>query len=360
MPSHARADGVDVVYHLAGQTAVTTSVARPSRATSRRTRSARSTCSRRRAGAPTPPIVVYASTNKVYGGLEHLPSRRGGDALPLRRPSRTASTSRTPLDFHSPYGCSKGAADQYVLDYARIYGAADGRLPPELHLRPAAARVRGAGLGGLVRRRGGVRQADHHLRRRQAGARPALRRRPRRCLPARDRGDRDRRAGEAYNIGGGRRSHRLDLAGVRAAARAPRSGARYPRRASPSARPGDQPVFFCDTRKAETRLRLAAARSASRTGLRRSSRWVRRAPTEMLVARPLRRDEGPAGADVLPAARQRPDDLRRAARARARRARPRGDRAHLPASDARFPRLRGGATASASSACRSPSASARA
>jgi CDP-paratose 2-epimerase len=65
--------------------------------------------------------VLYASTNKVYGGMEDLaiveePTRYSYRDLPLGVPETQ------PLDFHSPYGCSKGAGDQYVRDYHRIYG----------------------------------------------------------------------------------------------------------------------------------------------------------------------------------------------------------------------------------------------
>ena len=71
--------------------------------------------------APTPPILIYASTNKVYGGMEDLalveePTRYRYRDLPNGIPETRS------LDFHSPYGCSKGAGDQYVRDYARIYG----------------------------------------------------------------------------------------------------------------------------------------------------------------------------------------------------------------------------------------------
>src|SRR5690606_1513344 len=71
-----------------------------------------------------PPPVIFTSTNKVYGDLEGVelveePTRYvPADGL-LR--SRGVS-ERRPLAFHSPYGCSKGAADQYVLEYARSYG----------------------------------------------------------------------------------------------------------------------------------------------------------------------------------------------------------------------------------------------
>jgi CDP-paratose 2-epimerase len=66
------------------------------------------------------PVIVYASTNKVYGGMEDIEvvedkTRWRYKDLPMGLPETY------PLDFHSPYGCSKGAGDQYVRDYARIY-----------------------------------------------------------------------------------------------------------------------------------------------------------------------------------------------------------------------------------------------
>ena len=67
------------------------------------------------------PAVLYSSTNKVYGNLEHVrvverDGRYAYEDLP------DGVDESEPLDFHSPYGCSKGAGDQYVRDYARIYG----------------------------------------------------------------------------------------------------------------------------------------------------------------------------------------------------------------------------------------------
>jgi len=67
------------------------------------------------------PIFIYASTNKVYGGMEEVelfeePTRwRYKDLI-------QGCPETQPLDFHSPYGCSKGTGDQYVRDYARMYG----------------------------------------------------------------------------------------------------------------------------------------------------------------------------------------------------------------------------------------------
>ena len=112
--------GVDAVVHLAGQTAVTTSVEDPR---SDFDDNALGTFNALEAArhAGTNPIFLYASTNKVYGGMEEV-------AL-VEKETRYAYqdlafgvSEEQPLDFHSPYGCSKGAGDQYVRDYARIYG----------------------------------------------------------------------------------------------------------------------------------------------------------------------------------------------------------------------------------------------
>ncbi len=112
--------GVDVVVHLAGQTAVTTSVLDPR---SDFEDNALGTFNALEAArhADSNPIFLYASTNKVYGGMEEVAvieqeTRYAYRDFPLGIPEAQ------PLDFHSPYGNSKGAGDQYVRDYARIYG----------------------------------------------------------------------------------------------------------------------------------------------------------------------------------------------------------------------------------------------
>jgi CDP-paratose 2-epimerase len=67
--------------------------------------------------------IIFASTNKVYGDLADLRFELAGDRYrPRGTFARTGVDESRPLDFHTPYGCSKGAADQYVLDYARSYG----------------------------------------------------------------------------------------------------------------------------------------------------------------------------------------------------------------------------------------------
>jgi CDP-paratose 2-epimerase len=67
------------------------------------------------------PLVVYASTNKVYGRMENVDVIEEKGAYTFKNMSEGVSES-FPVDFHSPYGCSKGTADQYVRDYYRIYG----------------------------------------------------------------------------------------------------------------------------------------------------------------------------------------------------------------------------------------------
>ncbi len=114
------AEGQEAIYHLAAQTAVTTSVTDPrpdfeinALGTFNVLEAARH--------AGNNPVFIYSSTNKVYGGME--------DAVAVEQATRyilpdypDGVGEDRPLDFHSPYGCSKGCADQYVHDYSRIYG----------------------------------------------------------------------------------------------------------------------------------------------------------------------------------------------------------------------------------------------
>ena len=118
------AEGATEIYHLAAQVAVTTSVDNPREdfevnalGTLNVLEAARHVA--RQTG--TPPMVLFTSTNKVYGGLEQTPVELRGDRFAVADRAFRGVTEETPLDFHSPYGCSKGAADQYVRDYARIY-----------------------------------------------------------------------------------------------------------------------------------------------------------------------------------------------------------------------------------------------
>src|SRR5574340_973415 len=109
-----------VIVHLAGQVAVTTSVTNP-RADFQANALGTFNALEAARLSERDPIFIYASTNKVYGGMDDVkivetPTRWQYAALEQGCPELQ------PLDFHSPYGCSKGAGDQYVRDYARIYG----------------------------------------------------------------------------------------------------------------------------------------------------------------------------------------------------------------------------------------------
>jgi CDP-paratose 2-epimerase len=110
------------VYHMAAQVAVTTSMVDPREDFEINIRGTLNLLdSVRLKGDGTP--VIFASTNKVYGDLADLEYRLEGDKYVVADPAVAGSGigERRPLDFHTPYGCSKGAADQYVLDYARSF-----------------------------------------------------------------------------------------------------------------------------------------------------------------------------------------------------------------------------------------------
>ncbi len=110
----------DVIVHLAAQVAVTTSVERPREDIEINAMGTFNVLEAARY-SPNRPIVLYASTNKVYGSLEGLIVEERASRYALRDYPHGIPESY-PTDFHSPYGCSKGAGDQYVRDYARIYG----------------------------------------------------------------------------------------------------------------------------------------------------------------------------------------------------------------------------------------------
>ena len=113
----------DAVFHLAAQVAVTTSMVEPldDFAVNGGASVTLLDALRRR---PAPVPLVFASTNKVYGDLADVALSLTNDAyVPADPAVRDAGIGEArPLDFHTPYGCSKGAADQYVLDFARSFG----------------------------------------------------------------------------------------------------------------------------------------------------------------------------------------------------------------------------------------------
>ncbi|MBV8073422.1 MAG: GDP-mannose 4,6-dehydratase [Acidobacteriaceae bacterium] len=114
-----------IVYHLAAQVAVTTSLEDPMGDVDTNlfgtlnVLEAIRACSQR-------PSLLFTSTNKVYGRLSGVPLREGARCYePVdQHAAQAGAGEEQPLEFLSPYGCSKGAADQYVLDYAHSYGLA--------------------------------------------------------------------------------------------------------------------------------------------------------------------------------------------------------------------------------------------
>ncbi len=114
--------GTSAVFHLAAQVAVTTSLVDPVRDFEVNARGTLEVLEAVRRQSP-PPFLLYTSTNKVYGALEDLVLADAGTRYAPVDPGRHRGISEERgLAFHSPYGCSKGAAEQYVLDWAKTYG----------------------------------------------------------------------------------------------------------------------------------------------------------------------------------------------------------------------------------------------
>lgn len=116
----AVAQDADVIYHLAGQTAVTTSLQNPREDFEVNAGGTFNVLEAARLSDRNP-VVLYASTNKVYGAMDEIDVTETTTRYAYSGCPFGIDESAT-LDFHSPYGCSKGTGDQYTRDYARIYG----------------------------------------------------------------------------------------------------------------------------------------------------------------------------------------------------------------------------------------------
>jgi CDP-paratose 2-epimerase len=114
--------GASAVFHMAAQVAVTTSLVDPITDFEVNARGTLNVLEAVRREDP-PPFVLFTSTNKVYGALSDVSLVDvGGRYVPVDPALRRGISEARPLAFHSPYGCSKGAAEQYVLDWAHTYG----------------------------------------------------------------------------------------------------------------------------------------------------------------------------------------------------------------------------------------------
>ena len=256
-----------VVLHLAGQVAVTTSVTDPRTDFEINAGGTFNLLEAVRRSAPKA-VFLYASTNKVYGNMEHesVELREGRYAY---KHLKQGVSETAPLDFHSPYGCSKGAADQYVRDYARIYGLRTVVFRQSCIYGERQFGIEDQGwvawftIAALLGKRftifGDGRQVRDvlfvdDLAECYVQAVEAI----------------DRTAGQVYNIGGGpdNQLSLLELVDL--------LGARTGRKLDPPFadwRPGDQKVFVCDVSKAQQDFGWAPKISAA-AGVERLAGWV--------------------------------------------------------------------------------------
>ncbi len=238
----------DAILHLAAQVAVTTSVTDPRLDFTVNALGTFNLLDAVRRFSPDT-VFVFASTNKVYGKIESAGAELcGGRWAYVDRPS--GITESEPLDFLSPYGCSKGAADQYVLDFARIYGIPATSFRQSCIYGPRQFGVEDQGwvawfaIASLLERDitifGDGRQVRDvlHVSDLLAAYEAAIR-------------NPDRVKGQAFNVGGGpdRTLSLLELIAMLER----RLGRKVPLKWS-DWRPGDQKVYISDIRKLDRLL----------------------------------------------------------------------------------------------------------
>ena len=258
----------DEIYHLAAQVAVTTSVEDPPTDFEINALGTLNVLEAARKSGKRPPIV-FTSTNKVYGELEDVETIEADTRYEFRNLPLGVSESR-PLDFHSPYGCSKGAADQYTRDYHRIYG-----LPTVVfrmsciygprqfgnedqgwvaHFIIASLTGRPLTIYGNGKQVRDILFVDDLVRAFRAATAKI-----------------DTAAGQIFNIGGGP-NNTVSVWHEFARHLAALKGERIPARFD-AWRPGDQPCYVSDIRKAERMLGWRPAVDKE-TGIRRLWEWV--------------------------------------------------------------------------------------
>ena len=267
----------NVLFHLAGQVAMTTSLTNPLRDFAVNAQGTLNVLEAVRRFTPEA-AIVYSSTNKVYGDLKQYRYEETRTRWTCTdRPEGFAEN--TPLNFQSPYGCSKGAADQYVLDYARSFGlrAAVFRHSSMYGGRQfatfdqgwigwfAAEALRVAREGGTISISGDGKQVRDVL---HADDMVAL------YFAAAERIESV--TGEAFNVGGGM-TRSLSLQELfnmlEPLVGSPINVKRFPPRAS------DQKVFVADIRKVEQLLGWSPQVQTA-DGLRRMVDWARELASE--------------------------------------------------------------------------------
>ncbi len=255
------------VVHLAAQVAVTTSVTDPRNDFEINALGTFNVLESVRRHCPAA-AVVFASTNKVYGSLPHAKvAEVGGRYELVDRENGVAEDE--PLDFHSPYGCSKGAADQYVIDYGRIYGLRTVALRQSCIYGVRQMGVEDQGwvawfsIAALFNKPITIYGDGKQVRD---------------ILFVDDLCDLydaciaqiDKAQGQAYNVGGGPQNRMSLLELIQNLER--RIG-RELRPAMSAIRPGDQPVFVADVRKAAQELGWAPKTNIER-GLALLFDWI--------------------------------------------------------------------------------------
>jgi CDP-paratose 2-epimerase len=238
----------DTLLHLAAQVAVTTSVENPRADFEANALGTFNMLEAVRRQSPQT-FFINASTNKVYGRMEDLGVvERNGRYVYADLPHGVSE--ERPLDFHSPYGCSKGVADQYTIDYSRIYGLATVTFRQSCIYGTRQFGIEDQGwvawftiasvLGKQITIYGDGKQIRDvlHVSDLVRVYEAAV-------------ANRERVSGQAFNIGGGP-SNTMSLRELIAQLEQ-KLGKTIPLQWS-AWRPGDQPVFVCDVAKAQTLL----------------------------------------------------------------------------------------------------------
>jgi CDP-paratose 2-epimerase len=258
----------DVLLHLAGQVAVTTSVTDPREDFEINALGTLNMLEAVRKASPGT-FVITASTNKVYGKMEDVEVVERNGRYEYRDHAEGVDEHQQ-LDFHSPYGCSKGAADQYTVDYSRIYGLKTVTLRQSCIYGTRQFGIEDQGwvawftiaavLGKEITIYGDGKQirdvlhVDDLARAYEAAI-----------------AHQDQVSGQAFNIGGGP-ANTMSL--IELLARLEQDlGKKIPVRWA-DWRPGDQPVFVCNLGKAKSRMDWAPSIGVEE-GVRTLTGWVR-------------------------------------------------------------------------------------
>lgn len=248
------------IYHLAAQVAVTSSITDPGHDFEVNARGTFNVLEAARLSDHSP-FVLLTSTNKVYGALSRVPVEVRGSHYAAAISDFHGVNESEPLDFHSPYGCSKGAADQYVRDYARIYN-----LPTVVFRMSCIAGPRQFGnedqgwvahflysaLGGrpITIYGDGYQVRDilhvHDLIDAMIEVHAAI----------------DRTRGQVFNVGGGMKRA---ASVIEMLDQIQQQTGKPPRRHFCDVRPGDQPLYISDTAKLEKLTGWRARRSLADT-----------------------------------------------------------------------------------------------